>query len=99
LDPDNINDSGGNNISRYRNPEVHRLLLAGKQELDRERRAEIYRRAQELIFADVPLVPLVHTKIAIAERSRVKGYVLHPTGLVRLRNVQLEDDKPPAAHE
>lgn len=96
LDPDNINDSGGNNISRYRNPEVHRLLLAGKQELDRERREQIYRHTQELIFADTPLVPLVHTNIAIAERSRVKDYVLHPTGIVRLRRVQLEDDKPAA---
>lgn len=98
LDPDNINDSGGNNISRYRNPEVHRLLLAGKQELDRARRAEIYRQAQELIFADVPLVPLVHTNIAVAERSRVKDYILHPTGLVRLRKVHLEDDQPRAVH-
>jgi len=96
LDSDNINDSGGNNISRYRNPEVHQLLLAGKQELDHDRRAAIYRQAQELIFADAPLVPLVHTKIAVAERSRVKDYVLHPTSLVRLRNVKLTDDPPPA---
>ncbi|MBX3414204.1 MAG: ABC transporter substrate-binding protein [Pirellulales bacterium] len=97
LDPDNINDSGGNNISRYRNPEVHRLLLAGKQELDRERREALYRQTQELIFADAPLVPLVHTNIAVAERSRVKDYVLHPTGLVRLRHVRLVDEKSAAS--
>src|SRR5690606_13819532 len=54
LDIDNINELGGNNVSRYRNDRVHELLLAGKRELDRDRREAIYREAQELIFADAP---------------------------------------------
>ncbi len=33
----------------------------------------------------VPVVPLVHTKVRIAQREEVKGYFLHPSAQVRLR--------------
>lgn len=91
LDIDNINELGGNNVSRYRNDRVHELLLAGKRELDRDRREAIYREAQELIFADAPLVPLAHTEVRVAQRDDLAGYRLHPTGLVRLRWTHFED--------
>ena len=91
LDLDNINELGGNNVSRYRNPRVHELLLAGKRELDRERREAIYREAQEQIYADAPLVPLAHTEVRAAQSDQLRGYRLHPTGLVRLRRAQFED--------
>lgn len=90
LDPDNINTLGGNNTSRYRNMEVHRLLLEGKRELDREKREQLYRRAQELIFADAPIVPLAHTNVRIAERAELKGYRLHPTAIPWLRLAYFE---------
>ena len=93
LDPDNINNSG-NNMSRYRNARVHELLLAAKEELDKGRRARMYREAQELIFADAPGVPLVHTDVRIVLQKYVKGYYLHPTGsMVRLRGVYFEDTR------
>jgi peptide/nickel transport system substrate-binding protein len=89
LDPDNIHEHG-NNLSRYNNPEVHRLLLAGQQELDAEKRLAIYHEVQEMVLDDVPVVPLSHSEIRIAQQNTVKGYVLHPTGLVRLRLAYLE---------
>jgi peptide/nickel transport system substrate-binding protein len=90
LDADNISESG-NNMSHYRNDEVHELLLAGQQELDREKRLPIYQRAQELIFADAPVVPLVSTQQRVAQTSRLKGYKLHPATLVRLRHAYFEE--------
>lgn len=90
LDLDNIGDSG-NNVSRYRNEEVHELLLAGQRELDQDRRLVIYHQAQELIFADAPIVPLVSTKQRAAHTSRMKDYRLHPAMLIRLRQARFED--------
>lgn len=90
LDLDNISDSG-NNMSRYRNEKVHELLLAGQRELDPDKRLPLYLRAQELIFADVPIVPLVSTKQRAAHTSRIKDYRLHPAMLIRLRNARFED--------
>jgi peptide/nickel transport system substrate-binding protein len=92
LDIDNINENG-NNLSRYRNDEVHRLLKAGQRELDPEQRLPMYLRVQELVFEDVPVVPLVHTRVRIAQRDNLKGYKLHPSSLVRLRLAYFEGAK------
>jgi len=89
LDIDNITASG-NNMSRYRNEELHKLLLAGQTELNRHAREQIYKRSQELIFADAPIIPLVSTRQRAVASSRVKGYKLHPGMLIRLRHVELE---------
>jgi peptide/nickel transport system substrate-binding protein len=80
----NISDEG-NNLSRYADPEVDRLLLEGQTELDEAKRLAIYRAAQEKIFADAPTVPLVHARFRVAHSDRLQGYKLHPTGLIRLR--------------
>ncbi len=90
LDPENISDSG-NNMSHYRNEQVHELLLAAQRELDQDKRLALYLQAQELIFVDAPIVPLVSTKQRAAHSSRVKDYRLHPAMLIRLRNARFED--------
>ena len=90
LDPDNISESG-NNMSHYRNEKVHELLIAGQRELDRAKRLPLYLEAQELIFADAPIVPLVSTKQRAAHTSRIKDYRLHPAMLIRLRKARFED--------
>lgn len=84
LHSDNISEHG-NNLSRYRNAEVDKLLKEGQTEIDVEKRLKLYQRAQELIFADAPTVPLVHAQLRLAVSDKVQGYHLHPTGLVRLR--------------
>lgn len=90
LDPDNINDLGGNNTCRYRNREVHKLLLAAKSERNRDKRVGLYRHAQQIIFDDAPLVPLVHTDLTVAQRTELQGFRLHPTAMVYLRNAYLK---------
>lgn len=92
LDLDNINEHG-NNLSRYRSQEVHDLLQRGKTELDPAKRLPLYLKVQELTLQDVPVVPLVHTPIRVAQRDTLKGYKLHPSGLVRLRLAYFEDAK------
>jgi peptide/nickel transport system substrate-binding protein len=82
--------AGGTNHSQYKNAEVDRLTLAAKRELDREKRAAMYRRVQEIVFADAPAVPLAHTTVRVAQRKELKGYYLHPGSLVRLRNAYFE---------
>lgn len=92
LDPDNISEVG-NNLSRYRNEEVHQLLLAGQTELDEAKRLAIYLKVQELVLADVPTIPLIHTNTRVAQSPKVRGFKLHPTGVLRLRNTYLEGAK------
>lgn len=94
LDPDNINDLGGNNNCRYRNARFHELLEAARRELDPNQRQSLYHQAQQLVFDDVPLVPLVHTDLSVAHRKELAGYHLHPTALVFLKDAVLQSDLP-----
>ncbi len=89
LDPDNISDAG-NNISRFRNAEFHKLVVEAQGELDEGKRLQLYQRAQEIAFAESPIVPLVHARANVAMSNRVFDYQLHPTGLVRLRLAKLK---------
>lgn len=89
LDPDNIS-ARGNNTSRWRNERFHELMLAGRQETDPEKRLPIYLEAQQIVLDEAPVVPLVHTNLRTAMSRELKGYDLHPTGMVRLRNAHFE---------
>jgi len=82
----------GNNLARFRNAEFDELITAAKQELDRDKRQELYHRAQEIVWNEAPTVPLVHTPGRVAQRDELRGYKLHPSSLVRLRHAYLEGD-------
>lgn len=85
LDPDSISDAGGNNVCRYRNAKLHDLLGQAELELDVERRLALYHEVQQIVFDEVPLVPLVHAEIRVAQRAELKGYYLHPASMERVR--------------
>lgn len=91
FDIEQINDHGGNNVSRYRSPEAHALLMQGKHELDRARREALYHEVQAMIFRDIPVVPLVHLRQQVATAKHVHGFTLHPTGLIRLGKVYFDE--------
>ena len=93
LDPDNISDQG-NNLSRYRSEDFHKLMLAGQEELIESERAVIYRKAQEIAFEDIPVIPLVHAEVWMARREFVRGFVMHPAALIRLRTVYFDVSLP-----
>lgn len=54
------------NISRYCNPEYDALLAQLSQELDPERRRELFIAMNDLLIEDVALIPLVHRSDALA---------------------------------
>jgi peptide/nickel transport system substrate-binding protein/oligopeptide transport system substrate-binding protein len=64
-DPDNFlfklfHSASTRNYTGYRNPTVDGLLLSARREEDVLRRAELYRRAEELILDDAVVVPVWH---------------------------------------
>ncbi|MET3290137.1 UNVERIFIED_CONTAM: peptide/nickel transport system substrate-binding protein [Brevibacillus sp. OAP136] len=94
-DPDNFlyvlldkNNIGSGNRSRYANEEVHKLLLQAQSEPSKDKRTELYKQAQELIYKDVPLIPIAHATPPIAGKAGITGYQPHPTGSESLENVE-----------
>lgn len=84
LDKDSI---GSNNYSRYVNEELHKLLIAGQTEVDKNKRADLYKKAQEIIKQDAPWVPLVHSTPLLAAKANLAGYVPSPTSSEAYTNV------------
>ncbi|GLC90293.1 ABC transporter substrate-binding protein [Lysinibacillus piscis] len=87
LDGDNI---GSNNYTYYNNPELHELLVQAQTEIDEAKRNELYKKAQEIIFADAPWVPLAHSTPILAAKANVTDYSAQPTGSDHLEEVDIK---------
>ncbi len=57
--------------------EIDRLLDAGSRELDLEKRRRIYWRIQEILHAELPMIPMVHYKAFTAYSNALRDF--HPT--------------------
>lgn len=79
-----------NNYSYYANDKLHELLIAAQKETDQAKRSELYKQAQEIIKADAPWIPLVHTTPLLAAKANLKGYVPAPTGTEYYSNIYFE---------
>ncbi|ERN54489.1 glutathione ABC transporter substrate-binding protein [Alkalihalophilus marmarensis] len=78
------------NRTFYANDEVDELLVLGRQETDEGERLNIYKRAQEIIIEEAPLVPLYHTEHLAGLRDEVEGFWIHPSSLYYLRDVTIQ---------
>ncbi|UOF91293.1 ABC transporter substrate-binding protein [Fodinisporobacter ferrooxydans] len=89
LDQDNANPPA-QNIAFYKNPEVHKLLVQAQQETDQNKRADLYKKAEQIILKDAPWVPLVHSTPPMAASKKVTGFVPSPVGSDILTNVDIK---------
>ena len=87
LDEDNI---GSNNYSYYKNDESHKLLLEAQTEVDEDKRNELYKQAQQIIFEQAPWVPLAHSTPLLAGDAKITNFLPHPTGSDRLNKVDFK---------
>ncbi|MDI3542829.1 MAG: dipeptide transport system substrate-binding protein [Candidatus Atribacteria bacterium] len=67
------------NYAFYTNEENQELLTKALRTYDVEKRAEYYKKAQELIHEDAGWVFLAHSNQNMVFRKNVEGFVLHPT--------------------
>ncbi len=85
-----LHSTGSWNEYNYSNPEVDRLLEAGRTETDIEKRKPIYAQVQQIVSEDGPVVVAYHKTYITAYRNQVKGYTAHPIRWVDLRETWLE---------
>ena len=69
---------GNSNTWGYNNPEVDRLLDQGSQTVDPEKRRDTYRKAQTLIYEDMPIVPVSYYGVNMVMKPEVKNFVFNP---------------------
>jgi ABC-type transport system substrate-binding protein len=68
------NSGVGGNVSFYSNPEFDRIVNAARSEQDDERRAALYRQADELAFREAPMIFLFFYKDLFAIQPWIRGF-------------------------
>jgi peptide/nickel transport system substrate-binding protein len=76
--------------TQWHNEEYHNLMQQGKQTVDQAKRTEIYEKALQLIYDEVPVISVAHSTQIWPALNNVTDFKLHPTGSVRLKNVSLK---------
>jgi peptide/nickel transport system substrate-binding protein len=71
----------GRNVSRYVNPEIGRLQLAGVGTFEPQKRHAAYNQIQRIILRDVPLYTLLWVPLISAYNTDLHGVRGSPTGI------------------
>lgn len=88
LDEDNI---GSNNYTFFKNDDMHDLFIDAQTEIDQDKRNEMYKEAQEIIYEEAPWVPLAHSTPLLAATKDLSGLIPHPTGSDLLDEVTISE--------
>lgn len=94
IDPDDFyyaqhHTKGTSNAQKFSNPEVDRLLDAGRVETNRQARFEDYRRAATIIADEVSYIYLYNPSVIQAWVTNLSGYQARRDGAVRFRTATL----------
>ncbi|MFQ5830940.1 MAG: ABC transporter substrate-binding protein, partial [Candidatus Methylomirabilia bacterium] len=96
-DPDNFlfklfYSQSPRNFTGYANPVVDELLLRARKDRDLKQRVELYRRAEELILADAPIIPVWHYTYERLFQPYVRSVEVNGLGdpYIPLRKIWLE---------
>ena len=97
IDPDDFyyaqhHTDGTSNAQKFSDPEVDRLLDAGRVETDRAVRADSYARAATLIADQVSYIYLYNPSVIQAWNPALTGYEARRDGAVRFRDASLTSD-------
>ncbi len=96
IDPDDFyyaqhHTDGASNAQGYSNPEVDKLLDAGRVETDTDARKQIYDEAATMIADDASYIYLYNPSVIQAWSPSVEGYVARSDRAVRFKDVSLAE--------
>ena len=72
---------GGNNYSRWCQPEYDKLIKAAKRTTDMDERTKLYIQAQQILKQQVPITPIAHSTVFQPMRKEVQDFKISPFGL------------------
>ncbi|MBU2547576.1 MAG: hypothetical protein KKB20_04110 [Proteobacteria bacterium] len=87
--PPKLATHGRGNFSGYSNGQVDRLVALAEDTTDSSLRADYYRRIQEIVYEDAPMVFGYASDEIYALNKRISGFNPSPTGIFRLDNLRL----------
>ncbi len=90
LDKDTATLGSALNICFWMNDAYHDLMIAARRELDPEKRAALYRKSQEIVFDEAPMVPLAHAEQLMACRANISNILFEVDGDILFRNATVK---------
>ncbi|MCW1927753.1 glutathione ABC transporter substrate-binding protein [Bhargavaea beijingensis] len=81
----------GANKSFYGNPEVDKLLDAGRAETDEAKRKQIYNQLQQILIEEAPIAYIHHQEYLAGVANSVQGFSVDPSGYYQLKDVTLSE--------
>jgi len=79
---------GGPNYTHFKNAEFDKLYDAAFLETDDAKRIALYKKMDELVMKEAPVVPLFYDKASRFTRSNVTGLGINPLNLLVLKRVR-----------
>lgn len=79
--PQKANNWTGDNVSRYCNPEYDALWQASSQELDSEKRRQIFLEMNDMLVDNVIVIPIVDRAEVVGVSNTIEGLELTPWDL------------------
>ena len=76
-----LHGDGLYNLGGWQHDEADRLATAARQELDRDRRLQTWRRLHELAYREQPAALIVHPLVAVLFNRHIEDCVVGPLGL------------------
>ena len=76
--------------TQWYNDEYHNLMIQGRETIDQDKRAEIYKKSLQIFFDECAAIAVAHSTVKWPMLKNVMDFKLHPTASVRLKNVWLE---------
>ena len=70
----------GRNRGFYKNKQLDTLLTAGQKEFDLQERKQIYKKVQQIVSSDLPIIPLWHNQQTAVVKKDIQGYFLPANG-------------------
>ena len=81
---------GGNNNPGYSNPEYDKLIATAKSETNNDKRTAAMHQAEDILFNDMPVIPLYYYSNVSVIKSNIKGIENSALGFVYFRNTTVE---------
>ncbi|HEY4552705.1 MAG TPA: glutathione ABC transporter substrate-binding protein [Bacillaceae bacterium] len=75
------------NRSFYSNEEVDKLLDEGRRETDAGKRAELYKKVQDHLVEDAPMVYIHHQEYLTGVSKKIQGFSIDTSGIYQLKDV------------
>jgi peptide/nickel transport system substrate-binding protein len=76
--------------TQWQNEAFHKMMEEGRTTIDQNKRAEIYKKAQQLMYEECPVIPVAHSIVINPSLKKVQNFKLHPTASIRMKSVWLQ---------